>query len=852
MKRIHTSIILLIACSAVFSSGHAAEVQGVQLGTWSTAQSPIVVTGDVRVPAGMSLTIRPGVIVKFSPGTRLRVEGALIAEGKNGRRIVFTSINDNEFGSEGEFRPTLPTNRDWVGLDFAPASGSSSRLDYCIIRYAELGISAKFASPGLRHIIFADCGSDQFILNGQRMAIESGVEQNYLLSPAPAGPGTLVPGIAEPASVPAAEPSAEAASPRAPVAGQEFSFGEVTVISAARREQTLREAPAAISVISAEDIHNSGAVTIPDVLRMVPGLDVMTITTSDVVVNARGFNKEMSNKMLVLIDGRYVYWDFYGITLWDTFPINLEDIARIEVIRGPGSSLYGANAFSGVINIITKSPEELRGTHFSFTAGNVGTLLAAFTRAGGTEQLGYKVSLGVDKANRWEEPSKPSRDQMKGNVVLSIRPDANSKFVLDAGVSDGEGETFSGIGRIEREQTVSHARIGYTNRNFTANAFWYQARAKGVQEPIGNKYDFLSNTVDFEAQHLFHFGSRHSLVAGGNYRIKIAQSNLIDKDHLQEFSAFYVEDEFKATRYLTLIAGGRYDNQPLVESQLTPRAGMILSPDRNHSLRLSYTTAFRSPAFIESYLYQDTDLTPYISPHLPANTLVLESRGNPGLKPEKITSYEVGYRGDFGAGFQFRLDLFYNELVDFISFRTLEYKDLSLLQGLPPGSLLVPLYKSYTNAGQANAKGGEVSLELKPTSWLGLEMNYSYQQLMWSEDDPQTAENEKDQEIKSSPRHKANLALHFNLQRLSAHVFVHYVGRTEKYESWAYGAVDPYTLVNARIGYRFFQDRVELSLAAFNLLNKDHYQYPGFDQQGNPAAYPIGQRYAAAVMTYRF
>lgn len=131
---------------------------------------------------------------------------------------------------------------------------------------------------------------------------------------------------------------------------------EIEVVTAAKKAQKISQAPAAMYVITDEDIRQSGATSIPDALRMVPGIDVMEITATDFVINARGFNKEMSDKMLVLIDGRSVYWDFYGLVVWDSFPINLEEIKRIEIVRGPGSALYGANAFSGVINILTFLP----------------------------------------------------------------------------------------------------------------------------------------------------------------------------------------------------------------------------------------------------------------------------------------------------------------------------------------------------------------------------------------------------------------------------------------------------------------------------------------------------------------
>ena len=839
-----------IGLGLLIENVHAIEVSNVQAGSWTVINSPYVVTGDILIPDGMILTIDRGVVVKFAGNFIIRVEGTLKSIGKQGDRIVFTSIYDNEFGTLSEISRVLPTTKDWKGIEFAASSGSTSQLDYCILRYSEQAIIADKANPSVTNTIIADCSSENININGEVINIQNGVELDYKIS------------IQEKVStLPAATVIEEAATTsegqqedESVLSGEEFSFGEITVVSAARTEQRISEAPAAITVIDEQDIKFSGAVTIPDLLRMVPGLDIMQITTSDLVINARGYNKEMSNKMLVLIDGRSVYWDFYGIVLWDTFPIVLEDIKRIEIIRGPGSALYGANAFSGVINIITKSPEETRGTSVSVSGGSYDTYLASVIHSGGTEKLSYKMTLGLDQSNHWQDHSEISRNLKRTMGVIQYKPSEKTKLILESGIDKGQGETLSGIGRMNRKQNMGHVRLNYKHSNFSTQIFWIRSHGDAIQVPGFNPFYFLSNTYDIESQYLFNILKYNSVIMGGNYRVQLAESDLIDKDHQQELYSAYVQDEFRPHNSIAITVGLRYDKHPLVEEQITPRANIILLPHHNHTFRFSYGTAFRNPSFIESYLHEDSDISAMISSLLPSNTVMVKARGNLELSPEKITSFEIGYHTLFTSRLRLKVDFFYNELYDFISFKTVGYQDVSPIIGYPPGSVVVPSLKSYTNAGRSKAIGGEIGFEFLATRWLKGFINYSYQDLTWEEDDPETPENEKGLRVKSSPKNKVNCGLRFNFRNgFSANFLAHYVDATEKTETWAYGKVDSYTLVNARIGYRFYNNRLEMAVTVFNLLNEKHYEYPGNDKQGNPiGGHEIGSRIMGAFLSYNF
>jgi outer membrane receptor protein involved in Fe transport len=325
---------------------------------------------------------------------------------------------------------------------------------------------------------------------------------------------------------------------------------------------------------------------------------------------------------------------------------------------------------------------------------------------------------------------------------------------------------------------------------------------------------------------------------------------MIQKRFDQNLYAVYAQDEFRPMQNLTITLGIRYDGHSLFKDRITPRGNILFSPIKNHFLRFSYGTAFRNPSFIESYLSKDSDISDQISPQLPYNSVVVEARGNPGLSPEKITSYEAGYEALLNKRIRCKLDFFYDQLKDFVFFQTVSYKDISYLLGLPTGSLIVPSEQSYLNEGKASAKGFEFGLDVLVNKWLGALANYSYQDITCEGDNPATPENEKGQTTGTAPRHKVNAGLRFEPKtHLSANLMMHHVSQTEWNEDWAYGKVDPYTFFNIRLGYAILDGTIETSLSVFNLFNNKHFEYPGYDKDGNPCAgHQIGRRVSFGIL----
>lgn len=180
-------------------------------------------------------------------------------------------------------------------------------------------------------------------------------------------------------------------------------FQEIpTVFTVSKKEQAISESPSAVSIITEEDIRAYGAANIPDLLRNVPGVDVMAISATDYNVNVRGFNKDASHKLLVLIDGRSVNLDFMGIVLWESLPVTMEEIKRIEIVKGPGSAIWGGNAYSGIINIVTKRPLEALGTTASLSSGEKNTQIGSVIHADRKGSTSYMISAGWKQEDNWD------------------------------------------------------------------------------------------------------------------------------------------------------------------------------------------------------------------------------------------------------------------------------------------------------------------------------------------------------------------------------------------------------------------------------------------------------------------
>lgn len=622
------------------------------------------------------------------------------------------------------------------------------------------------------------------------------------------------------------------------------------VVTAAKRSQKISEAPAAMYVITEGDIRQSGALNIPDVLRMVPGLDVMEISATDFVVNARGFNQEMSNKMLVLIDGRSVYWDIYGLVVWDSFPVSLKEIKRIEIVKGPVSALYGANAFSGVINILTKPPEELqRETTLATSYGHPNSTENSLIHGGLVHGLAYKSSLGWKRINRWDHPDRKEGEIWRGHLAVQRRFSPVSQMTLSGGYTQRNGMNMGPQRRVIGRSDWYYMKLDCDYPNLNTKLSWNRIIIDMFDEASSSPLLFDMDAYEVEVQYLLNMGLSNSLILGTTYKLNEGDGNAIKKRYEQSLYAAYAQHEYRPGDHLAITVGARYDGHSVLKDRITPRGNILITPFANHFVRFSYGTAFRSPSFAECYGYKEFDISPQISLDLPSNTVVLIATGNPQLDPEKITSYQAGYEVLLSERIKGKLDLFYDQLQDFITYQTVSYQDVSYVLGLPAGSVVVPAELTFKNKGMAGAKGFEVDFDLLVASWARGWANYSYQDVTYEADDPLTPEDEKGEPIEDSPVHKVNAGLRCEpLRRVSASLTMHHVDQTAKHKDSAFGKVDPYTLFDLALNYSLLRGRIESSLSIFNLFDNRHFEYPGYDREGDPGVgHQVGRRITFGV-----
>lgn len=615
---------------------------------------------------------------------------------------------------------------------------------------------------------------------------------------------------------------------------EELIFMEVPiVVTASRKAQPITEAPAAVTVVSAEEIRQSGAMTVPDVLRMVSGVDVMTITARDQQVGIRGVNGPINNKLLVLIDGRTVYIDFAGDVPWNLFPVSLEEIERIEVIKSPISTLYGANAFSGVVNIITRTPREIDGTQVSVTVGSRETYIGTLIHGGEWKKLHYKLSLGFDRADEWGS-DKRSADIFRGNFSLGYDIGPEQTVALSGGRAHFEDYRLfynEKVGALMQKGDHDYLQLDYRYKRFKVRAFRKSEDPEQVLVRTGRPDKWDVALYDAEVQYAFNAGGSHSFMVGADYRdLILKKNNIIPADHSQNLYALFLEDEFRVSDRIRLVAGGRYDHHPLVRGHFSPRGTILYSPVEGHNIRLSAAQAYRNPSLLESYLS-------VVSPGVPFS---FASEGNTDLKSEGVISYEIGYRAALEQRATLGLNLFYNEYSDLI---------IASTTVAPP-----QIISSFINGGNARGVGGELDLDLLVTDGLSLFTNYSYQRITDKDDNPFTLTiNEKARVRGDTPEHKVNAGIRMKFRNgLSVNLLTHWVDKTERLISDLAGneflaKVRSYTTVDGRVGYTFWKGNAEASLSAFNIFNDGHYEYPSGINLPDRSSEPIGRKLAFKV-----
>ncbi|MCW3110824.1 MAG: TonB-dependent receptor [Segetibacter sp.] len=576
---------------------------------------------------------------------------------------------------------------------------------------------------------------------------------------------------------------------------------EVTLVS--RSPQKLAEAASAVQVITGEDIRNSGATNIAEALRLVTNLQVAQLRSNIWLISSRGFNQLFANKLLVMIDGRTVYTPLFAGVFWDMQNVLLEDVDKIEVVSGPGGTLWGANAVNGVINIITKNSAETQGLYASALAGTFIKDHAA-VRWGGKigKKISYKVYGQHFDRNSTKKPDGTDFSDAWKLTQGGFRMDWNGRKADNYTV---QGDYYGGTIKTAGSNSDFNGQniLGRWSRNFSEKSdltlqLYYDRYFK--QDAPGKTSDKI-NTADVDFQYRFPIAKRHSILSGLGYRMvkdEFISSNpfvaiLPQKKSLDLFNAF-IQNEIAVSDVLKVTAGTKVLHNVYTGIEVQPGIRMALTVKKNNTLWAAVSRAVRTPSRIDVDYFSPVALQPPTS---------VSVTGGPTFKSEKAFAYELGYRIQPNTKSSFSIASFYNV-----------YKNVYSLEALP-GTLTYQIF----NGSEGKSWGSELSGTYQLLDKWRVRGGYTY----------------FDMKLKAKPGHTfdpsylandvQNQAMLQSMTDLPFNLHLDVIARYLDYLPQTITTVEVpgYFTFDTRIAYTI--KHVEVSVAGQNLYKKNHTEY---------------------------
>lgn len=499
---------------------------------------------------------------------------------------------------------------------------------------------------------------------------------------------------------------------------------EIEMITASRQPQKLGEVSAPVSVITAEDIHQSGLTSIPEILQFTPGMDFVRFDRNRVAVGVRGLHGVFSDRTLVLINGRQANNAMWGGVEWSRLPVLLEDIERIEIVRGPGSAAWGANAYTGVINIITKSPEDIQGVFGSTTFSEFNDTYSHLRYAGQKDAWSFRLSGGYEEIKSSDDvlgdapytikntqlqlllssalPSYTARDfshNWRFDTEASYQASESTRFSLGTGYDHQIAGDFELVGYFPMENTHNEflrpfARVDHDFENGHSGFLqWYGnfavTHAPQLQERYGTYENVLEGQFDLQTY------ERHTVSLGANLRTteitmqngsNVQETTYAGGNFFEEqWIGFFVIDRYQATDKLDLEAQLRADYYSESHWDWSTRLAAIYALDakRDHKLRLSGGKAFRAPSVGIREGQQSRLLNPLLSDYM-VNTVAAPD----DIRNEETYSLELGYIGKIAQGWTLTVDGYYQRMENLIGAKSitgpnpfLQYRQLDNFDG---------------------------------------------------------------------------------------------------------------------------------------------------------------------------
>ncbi|HEX3968738.1 MAG TPA: TonB-dependent receptor [Edaphobacter sp.] len=608
-------------------------------------------------------------------------------------------------------------------------------------------------------------------------------------------------------------------------------LGDVEITTESKEPEQLWQTPAAIYVLTQEDIRRSGATTIPELLRLVPGVEVARIDSDHWAVGVRGFGGEFSKSLLVLIDGRSVYSPLFAGVYWQVQDTLLEDVDRIEVIRGPGGTIWGANAVNGVINIITRNARDTHGTLSSLGGGDI-------DQGTGGSRFGSKNGKGIDYRiygkgfirDHEFNPDGMHYDEWRMGQ-LGFRTDwvknARDTFNVQGDMYKGrDGERVDAsyysppsVSLISTAHSTSGGNImaGWRhqiggNSDFEARTYFDRTTRFSPQ------LDETRNTYDIDLLYHFMVKGRQDALLGAGARWShddltqlLATLSFTPPQETDSIYSWFLQDQIKMIpNTLSLILGSKFEHNNRSGFEVQPNGRLLWTPTPHQTVWAAFTRAVRTP----SRLDQDLQLTDFESATPPYFLRVVGSRN---FRSERLLGTEVGYRTLVASKLYLDLSVFRNEYNDLYG-----YGAGSIFLEKTPTPAHYILQVPLANALKGDTSGGEIAPDWRPAEWLEVKGSYSYLHLYVHDKAGFTDTSNTAADNGSSPHHQVVLEGRFNIPRGFE------VDPTYRYvSSLPFQKVAAYNTADIRFGWRPSHNW-DLSLVGQNLLQPHHPEFGSY------------------------
>ncbi len=629
-------------------------------------------------------------------------------------------------------------------------------------------------------------------------------------------------------------------------------LARVQVTSVARRPEAVSEASAAVTLITREDIRRSGAANLPEALRLLPGLAAAQVGTRDWAVSARGFNQQSSNKMLVLIDGRVVYSPIFAGVFWDVQRVPLEDIDRIELIRGPGAALWGANAVNGVINVVTRPAVETVGG-FAALAGGTNDQAQADVRYGGrigAESSARVYALGSTEGGSVGLDGRGEQDDWnfgQGGFRADF-PGADNLFTVqgDAYVAGGGQELavpapsppFVSTLTEDLEVYGANALARWSRRFSARSDMALQAYADYAVRTQPSNYGRIDvTTVDFDFQHHFQVGQRHDVSWGLGYRIISDEvsgafpAGFDPAGRTVHLLTGFLQDELVLVRdRLAINVGSKFEHNSYTDFELQPTGRILWTPTLSTTLWGAVSRAVRTPSRVDS----DVRIVAQVFDAPPITRI--DALGSDTLEAEELIAYEVGYRVVPDAHLALDIAAYYHDYDRVRSFAPASPR----MEG---STMVLPFIVG--NQAQARTYGGTLSATVRINPRWRMRGSYTYLKMTGGLDEDAVTGAVADLNPGLNPSHQVGL---WSSTDLPGNLELDLIGRYVSELEGPPTPVDEYVQADARLGVTI-KPNLTVAVIGRNLLSPRATEFPQSNAAGGTRSI---QRQLRASLSWTF